>query len=59
MQKLGKEMDPAEVHQMIKQHDQTGDGCLNFDEFKNIFFDGKDDIDGDTTPFGKDGPAVP
>ena len=47
MQKLGKEIDAEEVRQMIIKHDQTGDGCLNFEEFKNIFFEGKEDIDGD------------
>ena len=60
MQKLGREISREEVHQMIQQHDQTGDGCLNFNEFKNIFFEGKeieDDLAGQQ-PFGADGPTV-
>ena len=29
---------------MIAQHDITGDGMLNFEEFKAIFFGGRDTI---------------
>lgn len=59
MQKLGREMDKAEIHDMIVQHDTTGDGCLSFPEFKAIFFDDKEleDEDGDA-PFGEDGPQA-
>ena len=32
----------AEIETIIVKHDQTGDGCLSFDEFKSIFFDGKE-----------------
>lgn len=42
MQKLGKEIDRNEVHAMIAQHDRTGDGMLAFEEFKAIFFHGKE-----------------
>lgn len=42
MQKLGKEISRKEVHEMITQHDRTGDGMLNFQEFKAIFFGGKE-----------------
>ena len=42
MQKLGREMDENEIHDMIKKHDLTGDGCLNFNEFKAIFFNGQE-----------------
>ena len=31
-----------EVEIIIQKHDQNGDGWLSFDEFKMIFFDGKD-----------------
>ena len=47
MQKLGKEINRKEVHDMIAQHDRTGDGMLNFQEFKAIFFGGKEIEDGD------------
>lgn len=40
MQKLGREMDAGEIHEMIVKHDQTGDGCLAYHEFKAIFFGG-------------------
>lgn len=55
MQKLGKEISGREVHDMIVQHDKTGDGCLNFEEFKAIFFGGKD---AEEDFFGRQGPAV-
>jgi Ca2+-binding EF-hand superfamily protein len=42
MQKLGKEINRKEVHEMIAQHDKTGDGMLSFEEFKAIFFHGKE-----------------
>lgn len=42
MQKLGREVPMEEIETIIAKHDQTGDGCLSFDEFKNIFFDGKE-----------------
>ena len=42
MQKLGKQMSLTEVEQMIDQHDQTGDKKLSYQEFKNIFFGGKE-----------------
>ena len=42
MQKLGREMDRKEIHEMILQHDKTGDGCLSFAEFKSIFFNDKE-----------------
>ena len=47
MQKLGREMQIAEIHEMIVQHDKTGDGCLNYQEFKAIFFDGQEVDDND------------
>ena len=56
MQKLGKEISRKEVHEMITQHDRTGDGMLNFQEFKAIFFGGKE-FENDDQPFGKDGPG--
>jgi len=43
---------------MITQHDKTGDGMLNFSEFKAIFFDGKEIDEGADAPFGVDGPAT-
>ena len=46
-----------EIEKIISKHDRTGDGCLSFDEFKMIFFDGKEleekDVD---SPFGAEGP---
>ena len=57
MQKLGKEIQRKEVHEMIAQHDRTGDGMLNFQEFKAIFFGGKEIDDFNETPFGLDGPV--
>ena len=42
MQKLGKEISLREVQQMIDQHDMTGDKKLNYNEFKNVFFGGKE-----------------
>ena len=39
MQKLGKQVNQAEVQEIIAQHDKTGDGMLNFAEYKAIFFD--------------------
>jgi Ca2+-binding EF-hand superfamily protein len=58
MQKLGKDITPAEVILMIKTHDKTGDGMLSFHEFKSIFFEGKE-LEGDIiAPFGEDGPVV-
>jgi len=58
MQKLGKEIARKEVHAMILKHDRTGDGMLNFDEFKAIFFGGKELDDQPDDPFGRQGPAV-
>ena len=37
MQKLGKQVKREQVHEIIAKHDRTGDGMLNFDEFKAIF----------------------
>lgn len=42
MQKMGKEISLQEVQEMIKQHDQTGDNVLNYEEFKAVFFGGKE-----------------
>ena len=42
MQKLGREVPMEEIEKIISKHDRTGDGCLSFDEFKMIFFDGKE-----------------
>ena len=42
MQKLGKDMSLAQVEQMIKTHDETNDNRLSLQEFKHIFFDGKE-----------------
>ena len=42
MQKLGRETRREDVHSMIAQHDTNGDGVLNFEEFKSIFFGGKE-----------------
>ena len=42
MQKLGREIKREEVHITIAKHDTNGDGVLSFDEFKSIFFDGKE-----------------
>ena len=42
MQKVGREMTSAEVNEIIKKHDITGDGQLDFKEFKAIFFEGKE-----------------
>ena len=53
MQKLGKEISRKEVHQMILKHDRTGDGMLNFDEFKAIFFGGKELDDQVDDPFAR------
>jgi len=35
-------MTAAEVTEIIKRHDVTGDGQLDFSEFKAIFFEGKE-----------------
>ena len=51
MQKLGKEISRKEVHDMIVQHDRTGDGMLSFQEFKAIFFGGEENDQADA-PFG-------
>ena len=43
MQKLGRKLSEEEIAEsIISKHDRTGDGCLSFDEFKMIFFDGKE-----------------
>ena len=42
MQKLGKSMTLSQVQDMIAQHDQTGDKVLNYKEFKNVCFGGKE-----------------
>ena len=43
MQKLGRELPEEEIAEsIISKHDRNGDGCLSFDEFKMIFFDGKE-----------------
>ena len=47
MQKLGRQISRKDVHDMIVQHDKTGDGMLSFEEFKAIFFDNKDIEDPD------------
>ena len=52
MQKLGKEITSKDVHDMIVQHDKTGDGCLNFQEFKAIFFGGKEIEESPDAMFG-------
>ena len=57
MQKLGREVPMEEIESIILKHDQTGDGCLSFDEFKNIFFDGKE-LEETDQPFGADGPVA-
>lgn len=58
MQKLGREMDCGEIHQMIVQHDQTGDGCLSYVEFRAIFFNDKELEDLENSPFGVDDPPT-
>ena len=59
MQKLGREVPMEEIEKIITKHDRTGDGCLSFDEFKMIFFDGKELEDQlHDSPFGADGPEV-
>ena len=60
MQKLGREVPMEEIEKIISKHDRTGDGCLSFDEFKMIFFDGKEleETGGADQPFGADGPEV-
>ena len=60
MQKLGREVPMEEIEKIISKHDRTGDGCLSFDEFKMIFFDGKEleETAGGDMPFGADGPEV-
>ena len=40
-----------EIEQIMNKHDRTGDGCLSFDEFKMIFFDGRE-LQEDESPFG-------
>ena len=42
MQKLGRIVSTGELKTIIAQHDTTGDGCITFEEFRSIFFDGKD-----------------
>jgi len=42
MQKLCREIPRSEIDDIMRVHDKTGDGKLNFAEFKAIFFDGKD-----------------
>ena len=44
MQKLGQNLSQQEVQGMVAQHDITGDGMLNFDEFKAIFFGGRESV---------------
>ena len=39
MQKFGKQVQRDEVQEIIAKHDKTGDGMLNFAEYKAIFFD--------------------
>ena len=39
MQKFGKSIEQAVVQKIIAQHDKTGDGMLNYDEYKMIFQD--------------------
>ena len=39
MQKFGKQIERNVVENIIAQHDKTGDGMLNFDEYKMIFKD--------------------
>jgi len=37
MQKLGQELPPEEIDEILEEHDVTGDGKLSFDEFMRIF----------------------
>jgi Ca2+-binding EF-hand superfamily protein len=37
MQKLGQELPPEEIDEILEEHDVTGDGRLSFDEFMRIF----------------------
>ena len=37
MQKLGHNYTKKQIDEMIKQHDTSGDGWLDFDEFSAIF----------------------
>ena len=39
----GRELSVKQTKQILRDHDAIGDGQLNFDEFKAIFFDQKDD----------------
>ena len=39
----GRELSVKQTKQILRDHDVIGDGQLNFDEFKAIFFDQKDD----------------
>ena len=39
MQKFGKQIEQDIVRKIIAQHDKTGDGMLNYDEYKMIFQD--------------------
>ena len=57
MQKLSGGISPEEVDETMKQHDIKGDGVINFEEFKAIFF--KDEPEaGPDMPFGEEGPAA-
>jgi len=42
MQKLGRQITKQEIQQIISRHDLNGDGILDYEEFKNMFFDGKE-----------------
>jgi len=57
MQKLGRQVPMSEIEEIIQKHDTTKDGCLSFDEFKAIFFEGQEPQEVDQ-PFGNDGPAA-
>ena len=47
MQKLGQTMRREQVSEMIQKHDVTGDGMLNFDEFRAIFFNNQELVEED------------
>ena len=41
MQKLGREVQMEEIEKILKDCDKDGDGGLDLEEFKKIFFDGQ------------------
>jgi Ca2+-binding EF-hand superfamily protein len=59
-QKLGHSFTMEDVTQMVKSHDKLGDGVLNFEEFKEVFFEQADVLakldNGLYQPFGSEGP---